>query len=76
MIPLIASVTVGREHTYWVPLALFWIPLLPLFLLFLPLALVRINPFRAIAVVWQILSAFKGSEVAFVVRGKLVEVEL
>jgi len=81
MIPMIATITVGRRSTYWIPLALFWIPLVPLFIIglilaFLPLAIVRINPFLAIAAVWQILSAVRGSELAFLVRGKLIEVEL
>ncbi len=77
MIPMVAIITVGQRSTYWIPLALFWIPLAPLFVLAcLPLAIVCINPFRAMAAVWQILSAAHGSEFAFLVRGKRVEVEL
>ena len=77
MIPMVATISIGRKSTYWIPLALLWIPLAPLFVLaFLPLAIVRINPFLAIAAVWQILSATRGSELAFLVRGKLIEVEL
>lgn len=77
MIPMVATVTISQRRTYWIPLALFWIPLAPFVVLaFLPLAIARINPFRAIAAAWQILSAVRGSEFAFLLRGKLVEVEL
>jgi hypothetical protein len=76
MIPLIAMVTVGGRSTYWVPLALLWILLSPLVLLFFPLAVVRVNPFRAIAAAWQILSAANGATFAFEAWGKSIEVEL
>jgi hypothetical protein len=76
MIPLVATVTVGSHSTYWIPLALFWILLSPLVLLFLPLAFVRVNPFRAVATVWQILSAANGAVFAFELHGKSIEVEL
>jgi hypothetical protein len=76
MIPLMATITVGGRSTYWIPLALFWILLSPLVLLFFPLAFVWVNPFRAIAAVWQILSAVSGATFAFKACGKSIEVEL
>jgi len=52
----------------WVPLFLVWLLLLPLVLVLLPLAMlalvmVRVNPFRALATFWQILSGLTGTHV-------------
>lgn len=76
MIPLVATVTLGGESTYWIPLAFLWILLAPLLLLLLPLALARINPFRTIGVLWQILTAAKGSEFEIQVHGRSVQVSV
>ena len=76
MIPLVATVTIGNHSTYWVPLAILWILLLPFLLLLLPLAFVRINPFRTIAVLWQILTASKGTDFHFEMHGKSLEVNV
>ena len=76
MIPLVATITVGGNSTYWVPLAFLWILLSPLLLFLLPLAIARVNPFRVIGVLWQILTAAKGSEFEVEVRGRSVQVSV
>jgi hypothetical protein len=76
MIPLVATVTVGRRSTYWVPLAFLWILLSPLLLLLLPLAIVRVSPSRTISVLWQILTASKGSDFEVEVRGRSIQVSV
>lgn len=76
MIPMVATVTVGGQSTYWIPLALLWILLSPLLLFLMPLAIFRINPFRTIAVLWQILTASKGSEFELEVHGRSVQVNV
>jgi hypothetical protein len=73
MIPLVATVRVGAR-TFWVPLAILWILLAPFLLLLLPLALVRVNPFRTIGVLWQILTASKDSSFELQLHGRSVEV--
>ena len=50
----------------WIPLFLVWLLLLPLLLVLLPLAMlallvIRVNPFRALAVFWQTLSGLTGT---------------
>ena len=64
MIPFVAVVSVPdrRSHTFrlWIPLFLVWLLVLPLGLLLLPAVFIgglvcRVNPFRALSVVWQIL---------------------
>ncbi len=52
----------------WVPLFLIWLLLLPLVLVLLPLAMlacliVRVNPFRALAALWCILSGLSGTHI-------------
>ncbi len=76
MIPLVATITIGHESTYWIPLTIVWILLMPFTLLLLPLAFVRINPFRTIAVVWQILTASKGTGLELEMCGKSIEVSV
>ncbi len=75
MIPLVASVSIrnkqSRGFRLWIPLALVWLLLLPVALLLLPVVFVacwvgRIDPFQALPVLWQILSALKGSNIEFV----------
>ncbi|HXN49915.1 MAG TPA: hypothetical protein VN893_24905 [Bryobacteraceae bacterium] len=74
MIPLVASVSVrnkkSRGFRLWIPLALVWLLLLPVALLLLPVVFVaclvgRSDPFQALSALWQILSALKGSDIAF-----------
>ena len=52
----------------WVPLFLVWLLLLPFVLVLLPLAVlalivIRVNPFRALATFWQILSGLTGTNI-------------
>jgi uncharacterized membrane protein len=74
MIPLVASVSIrnkrSRGFRLWIPLALIWLLLLPVALLLLPVVFVacwvgQIDPFQALSVLWQILSALKGSNIEF-----------
>jgi hypothetical protein len=76
MIPLVATITMGRDSTYWIPLAIIWILLSPMLLLLFPLAIVKVNPFRTIGVLWQILTASKGSEFEVQLRGRTVQVSV
>jgi hypothetical protein len=76
MIPMIATITVGGHSTYWIPLVFLWILLSPLLLFLMPLAIFRVNPFRTIGVLWQILTAAKGSEFELEVRGRSVQVSV
>ena len=66
MIPFVAVVSLrNREsHTFrlWIPLFLMWLLLVPLGILlspfiFIGFLLCRVNPFRGVAVLWQILTA-------------------
>ena len=55
-----------RGFRLWLPLLLIWLLLLPLILVLLPLAIVallllRVNPFRTLAVFWQTLSGLTGT---------------
>lgn len=66
MIPFVAVVSLrnqdSRTFRLWIPLILVWLLLLPLAMLLSPFIFVaclfcRVNPFRGVAVVWQILNA-------------------
>ena len=66
MIPFVAVVSLrNREsHTFrlWIPLFLMWVLLVPLGILpspfiFIGFLVCRVNPFRGVAVLWQILTA-------------------
>jgi len=66
MIPFVAAVSLrNREsHTFrlWIPLFLMWLLLVPLGILLSPFIFIgflvcRVNPFRGVAVLWQILTA-------------------
>ena len=66
MIPFAAVVSLRNQETrtfrLWIPLLLIWLLLVPLFLLLSPFIFIgflmcRVNPFRGVAVLWQILSA-------------------
>ena len=73
MIPLFAIVRIarrsGRNIRLWLPLFLIWLLLAPLVLVLLPflfaycLFCVRINPFRACARIWGVLSALRGTHI-------------
>jgi uncharacterized membrane protein len=71
MIPFVAVVSLrnqeSRTFRLWIPLFLVWILLFPIALLLSPIVLVaglvcRVNPFRAFAVMWQIVSALGKTE--------------
>jgi uncharacterized membrane protein len=71
MIPFVAVVSLrnqeSRTFRLWIPLFLIWLLLLPLAALLTPLVFIaclacRVNPFRAVAVLWQILWALNDSE--------------
>jgi len=66
MIPFVAVVSLrnqqSRTFRLWIPLVLIWLLLVPLALLLSPFIFIaclvcRVNPFRGIAVVWQVLNA-------------------
>jgi len=72
MIPFVAVVSLSRQNSrtfrLWIPLFLVWLLLLPLTILLSPCLFIacvacRVNPFRGVAVVWQILSALAHTEV-------------
>jgi len=72
MIPFVAVVSLrnqeSRTFRLWVPLFLIWLLLLPLLLLLSPVIFIaclvcRVNPFRGVAVMWQILTALADTDV-------------
>jgi uncharacterized membrane protein len=72
MIPLVAVVSLrdqkSRTFRLWVPLFLVWVLVVPLAfllspLIFLACLLCRVNPFRMVAALWQILMALKDTTV-------------
>jgi len=71
MIPFVAVVSLRNQasHTYrlWVPLFLIWLLLLPLAILVSPFIFIaclicRANPFRGVAVIWEIVNALGNTE--------------
>jgi len=66
MIPFVAVVSLrnqeSRTFRLWIPLVLIWILLLPLGVLLSPFIFIvclvcRVNPFRGVAVMWEIIIA-------------------
>ena len=66
MIPFVAVVSLRNHESHtlrlWIPLFLMWLLLVPLGILlspfvFIGLLVCRVNPFRGVAVLWQILTA-------------------
>jgi uncharacterized membrane protein len=66
MIPFVAVVSLRNQESrmfrVWIPLVLVWLLLLPLVILLSPFIFVaclvcRVNPFRGVAVMWQIFNA-------------------
>jgi hypothetical protein len=83
MIPFVAVVSVPdrRSHMFrlWIPLFLVWLLVLPLGLLLLPVVFVaglvcRVNPFRAVSALWQLLSALQDTNVEVVRRSASVSI--
>jgi hypothetical protein len=71
MIPFVAVVSLGNQESrifrFWVPLVLVWLLLLPLAILlspfiFLACLICGVNPFRGMAVLWQILNALSDTK--------------
>jgi len=72
MIPFVAVVSLRNQesHTFrlWVPLFLIWLVLLPLAVLlspfiFMTCLICRVNPFRGVAVMWQVLNALADTNI-------------
>jgi uncharacterized membrane protein len=72
MIPFVAVVSLrnqeSRTFRLWIPLFLIWLLLLPLAILLSPFIFIaclfcRVNPFRGVAVIWQILNALAHTDV-------------
>jgi uncharacterized membrane protein len=72
MIPFVAVVSLrnqdSRTFRLWIPLFLIWLLLLPLAVLLSPFVFIaclfcRVNPFRGVAVVWQILNALADTNI-------------
>jgi len=72
MTPLVAVVGLrnqdSRTFRLWIPLFLVWLLLLPVGLLLSPFIFIaclvcRVNPFRGVAVTWQILNALADTNV-------------
>ena len=72
MIPFVAVVSLrnqqSRTFRLWIPLLLVWLLLLPLVILLSPVLFIaclvcRVNPFRGVAVLWQILSALTDTNI-------------
>ena len=71
MIPFVAVVSLSNQQSrtfrFWIPLFLVWLLLVPLAVLLSPFIFIaclvcRVNPFRGLAVVWQILNALNDTE--------------
>lgn len=71
MIPFVAVVSLrnqeSRTSRLWIPLVLVWLLLLPLAVLATPFIFIAclvcgVNPFRGVAVIWQILWALNDTE--------------
>jgi uncharacterized membrane protein len=74
MIPFVAVVSLrsqeSRTFRFWIPLFLVWLLLLPLAVVLSPFIFIaclacRVNPFRGIAVLWQILNALTETQFDF-----------
>ena len=72
MIPFVAVVSLrdqqSRTFRLWIPLFLVWLLLLPLAILLSPFIFIaclvcRVNPWRGVALLWQILSALADTNV-------------
>jgi hypothetical protein len=85
MTPNVAMVQISSPHwrgiRLWLPLFLLWIPLIllsPLLLLILAVVSLagRVNPFRAVAVLWSIVCGLRGSDVHVDSQGSRVLVRI
>ena len=71
MIPFVAVVSLrnqdSRTFRLWIPLFLIWLIVLPIAILLVPFIFLaclicRVNPFRGVWVMWQILTALTDTE--------------
>jgi uncharacterized membrane protein len=71
MIPFVAVVSLrnqeSRTFRLWIPLVLIWLLLLPIAVLLTPFIFIacllcRVNPFRAVAILWQIVWALNDTQ--------------
>jgi uncharacterized membrane protein len=71
MIPFVAMVSLrgrqSRTFRLWIPLFLVWVLLMPLAVVLSPVIFIvclacRVNPFRGLAAVWQLLTALSHTE--------------
>lgn len=74
MIPFVAVVSLrnqqSRTFRLWIPLVLIWLLLVPVAVLLSPFIFIaclaclacRVNPFRGVALMWQILNALGDTE--------------
>jgi hypothetical protein len=85
MIPNLAIIRIETPHRrlpqLWIPLLLLWIPVLllsPLILLVLVAACIvgRVNPLRAIGLLWGILCSLPGTNVRVCADGNRVQVRI
>ena len=85
MIPLVATVRRETETgtRLWIPLPLFllWVLLLPFAVLLLPVLFVaclasRVNPFRALWRLWQVLAALRTIRVEVALHRSSIRVQL
>ena len=72
MIPFVAVVSLrnqqSRTFRLWIPLFLIWLLLLPLAILLSPFIFMaclvcRVNPWRGVALLWQVLTALADTNV-------------
>ena len=72
MIPFVAVVSLrnqqSRTFRFWIPLFLIWLLLLPLACLLSPFIFIaclvcRVNPWRGVALLWQILTALADTNI-------------
>ncbi len=72
MIPFVAVVSLRNQESrtirLWIPLFLIWLLLLPLAVLLSPFIFIaclfcRVNPFRGIPLMWQVLNALTDSNI-------------
>jgi len=71
MIPFVAVVSLRNQESLtfrlWIPVFLMWLFLVPLGILLSPFIffgflICRVNPFRGVAVLWQILTALSDTQ--------------
>jgi hypothetical protein len=71
MIPFVAVVSLrnqqSRTFRLWIPLVLIWLLLLPLGVLLSPFIFIaclvcRVNPFRGVSLMWEILNALNDTQ--------------